>query len=249
VAERRLRRSADREARVALIRILGAFVLAAFGVASCGSDDEQTERSAASRQALDAAQFSAEIDHPLVPLSTVRRTVFEGTEGGAQIRSVSRVLDQTGRVSGVPVAVVDVREYEDGELVEHTRDYYAQVADGGVRYMGEHVNDIEDGKVVGHEGQWLAGKGNAKPGIFMPADPKVGDTFEQERAPGVAEDRSEVVAVDLEVTTPAGRFDDCIKTKDFAPLDKTTEFKYYCAGVGLVREQYTDGRLGLVRYR
>jgi hypothetical protein len=234
---------------LALLGVLGAVLLHSLAVSSCGDDDsEETARSGSPRQALDATEFSAEIDHPLIPLSTLRTTVFEGTEDGAAIRSVSRVLDRTGRVSGAPVTVVDVREYEDGQLVEHTRDYYAQVADGGVRYMGERVNDIEDGKVVGHEGQWLAGKGNAEPGIFMPADPQVGDTFEQERAPGVAEDRSEVVAEDLEVTTPAGRFDDCIKTKDFAPLDKTTEFKYYCAGVGLVREQYAEGRLDLVRY-
>jgi hypothetical protein len=159
------------------------------------------------------------------------------------------VLEEPGEVSGVPVTVVDVMEYEDRELVEHTRDYYAQHADGSVRYMGEAVDDVEHGKVVGHEGQWLAGRGNARPGIFMPADPKVGDAFEQERAPGVAEDRSEVVEVGLTATTPAGRFDDCIKTKDFAPLDRETEFKYYCAGVGLVREQFPEGRLDLVRYR
>jgi hypothetical protein len=188
------------------------------------------------------------VNHPLVPLKTVRTTVFEGTEEGAAVRAVSRVLDGTAKVSGVPVTAVDVREFEDGELVEHTRDYYASDETGAVRYMGESVEDIENGKVVGHEGQWLAGKGDAKPGIFMPADPKVGDAFEQERAPGVAQDRSEVVAVGLSVTTPAGRFDDCIKTKDFAPLDKNTEFKYYCARVGLVREQAPKARLDLVRY-
>jgi hypothetical protein len=235
---------------LALLGVLGAFLLLTLAVSSCGDDDEGSEQSAvAAGPALDSSQFSATVDNSLFPLATIRATLFEGTEGDAEIRSESRVLERTGRVSGVPVTVVDVREYEDGELVEHTRDYYAQHTDGGVRYMGEAVDDIEDGKVVGHEGQWLAGKGNAKPGVFMPADPKVGDAFKQERAPGVAEDRSEVVAVGLNVTTPAGRFDDCIKTKDFAPLDKNTEFKYYCAGVGLVREQFPEGRLDLVRYR
>jgi hypothetical protein len=225
-------------------------VFLTLAVSSCGDDDDQEpERGAAATRALDPAQFSAVVDNPLFPLANLRATRFEGSEEDAEIRSRSRVLERTGRVAGVPVTVVDVREYEDGELVEHTRDYYAQHADGGVRYMGETVDDIEDGKVVGHEGQWLAGRGNAKPGLFMPADPGVGDSFEQERAPGVAEDRSEVVAVGLKVTTPAGRFDDCIKTKDFAPLDKATEFKYYCAGVGLVREQFPEGRLELVRYR
>jgi hypothetical protein len=162
---------------------------------------------------------------------------------------VSRVLKKTRRVAGVRVAIVDVREFEDGELVEHTRDYYAQDRKGRVWYFGESVDDIENGKVVGHEGQWFAGKNGAKPGLFMPAKPKVGKVFEQERAPGVAEDRSKVVAVGLDVTTAAGRFDGCIKTRDFAPLDKRTEFKFYCAGVGLVREKPADGRLDLVRYR
>jgi len=234
---------------LALLGVLGTVWLVSLAPSSCGDDDDETAQSAAAKPALDPAQFSAEVDNPLVPLTTVRTTTFEGTEDEAHVRAQSRVLDKPGQVSGVPVTVVDVREFEDGELVEHTRDYYASDETGGVRYMGEAVEDIEGGKVVGHEGQWLAGQGNAKPGIFMPADPKVGDSFEQERTPGVAEDRSKVVAVGLTVTTPAGRFDDCIKTKDFAPLDKNTEFKYYCAGVGLVREQSPDARLDLVRYR
>ena len=225
-------------------------MLLAVPVSSCGDDDDgETAQSAAPKAALDPAEFSAEVDNPLFPLTTVTTTVFSGTEEGAEVRTEARVLDRTGRVSGVPVTVVDVREFEDDELVEHTRDYYALDGDGNVRYMGERVDDIEDGKVTGHEGQWLAGKGDAKPGLFMPAKPKAGDVFEQERAPGVAEDRSEVVAVGLDVRTPAGRFDDCVKTKDFAPLDKNTEFKHYCAGVGLVREQYPEGSLDLVRYR
>jgi hypothetical protein len=224
-------------------------------VPACGGDDDEAETSGDDRPALDPAQYSATVDHPLFPLSNLRSTSFAGSEGDpdtderVKVRVVQRVLEQPGEVSGVPVTVVDVREFEDGELVEHTLDYYAEDDEGNVRYMGERVDDIEDGKVVAHEGQWLAGKGDAKPGVFMPTDPQVGDVFEQERAPGVAEDRSEVVAVDLAVSVPAGRFDGCIKTEDFAPLDKNTEFKFYCPGVGLVREQFEIGRMDLVRYR
>jgi hypothetical protein len=196
-----------------------------------------------------ARKYSAKVDHPLVPLTSVRRTVFEGREGDTELRVVSRVLEKTRRVAGVRVAIVDVREFEDGELVEHTRDFFAQDGKGRVWYFGERVDDIENGKVVGHEGQWFAGKNGAKPGLFMPAKPKVGKVFEQERAPGVAEDRSKIVAVGLDLTTAAGQFDRCIKTRDYAPLDRTTEFKFYCAGVGLVREKPADGRLDLVRYR
>jgi hypothetical protein len=250
--------SNSQRSRFPLLLAVGAFVLLLLlALPSCGDDDDDggTEGGAESGAALDASQYSAKVGNPLFPLSSLRVMVYEGNEGdpdsdeNVEIRSESRVLERSKRVAGVPVTVVDVREYEDGELVEHTRDYYSQRADGAAMYMGEAVDDIEDGKVVAHEGQWLAGRNGAKPGVFMPADPKVGDAFEQERAPGIAEDRSKVVAVGLDVTTPAGSFDDCIKTEDFAPLDKVTEFKYYCPGVGLVREQFPEGRLDLVRYR
>ena len=164
-----------------------------------------------------AARYTAKVNHPLVPLTSVRSTAFRGREGDTSISVVSRVLRRTRRVAGVRVAIVKVREFEDGELVERTADYFAQDGKGRVWYFGERVDDIENGKVVGHEGQWLAGENGAKPGLFMPAKPRVGQVFEQERAPGVAEDRSRVVAVGLELTTPAGTFDDCIKTRDFAP--------------------------------
>jgi hypothetical protein len=237
-----------RRVAVPVARLAGILALLASG---CGGDDGSGEagKTRQAQRPVDPARFSRTVDHRLVPLSSVRLTVFEGSEGGSQVRVESRVLDETERVAGVPVAVVEVQEYEGGELVEHTHDYYAQREDGSVWYFGERINDYQDGKIVGHKGQWLAGQGNAKPGLFMPADPAVGDHFEQERAPGVAEDRSTVVALGLDVRTPAGRFSDCTKTRDVAPLDKITEFKLYCPGVGLVREDPPEGRMQLVRYR
>lgn len=217
-------------------------VVSALAATACGGGDE-------TRRPFEPGRFSATVDHPLLPLSSVRSTVHEGREGDTELRVESRVLERTGRVAGVPVTVVEVSEYEDGELVERTLDYYAQRDDGSVWYLGERVDDYEDGKVVGHEGQWLAGRDRALPGLFMPAEPAVGQRFEQERAPGIAEDRSTVVAVDLAITTPAGKFTDCIRTRDFAPLDNVTELKVYCGGVGLVREDGPGARVQLVRYR
>jgi hypothetical protein len=243
--------------RVAIAVALPAVVL--LPAAACGGNGANQGNGGQAQETTptesEPAQFSAIVDHPLVPLSSIRLTVFEGVERDPdtgeriELRIESRVLDQTRQLAGVEVAVVQVKDFEDGELVERTLDYYAQHEDGSVWYFGEHVDDIEEGKVVGHMGQWIAGQNGAKPGIFMPAEPEVGDKFEQERAPGIAEDRSEVVAAGLEVTTPAGTFSDCIKTEDFAPLDKVTEFKYYCPGVGLVREEPPDGRIDLISYR
>ncbi len=82
----------------------------------------------------------------------------------------------------------------------------------------------------------------------MPAEAQEGQTFEQERAPDVAEDRSTVIGVDQAIAVRAGSFAGCIRTEDVNPLDNTTEFKLYCLGVGIVREESTDGALELIRF-
>jgi hypothetical protein len=246
-----------RRRRVApLATPFAALLLVAAAAAGCGGDDESSANKVESaappaKSAIDPADYRARITNPYFPLSLVPSTVFQGSERnhrtGKTVKTVdkNRVLGRHRRVAGVKVTVVNVTEYANGALAEHTLDYYAQRRDGSVWYFGERVDEYKNGKIVAHGGEWLAGKGNAKPGLFMPAKPKVGQEFEQERAPGVAEDRSKVVGAGLKVTVPAGTFDKCIRTKDFGPLDKTTEFKFYCAGVGLVRE----GNSKLASYR
>ena len=216
--------------------------------AACGGGGEQPS------PAIDPADFQAKVDHPFYPLASLGPRVFEGEETDPETglviktRLESTVLPQTEVVAGVEVTVLQEKNYENGELVESTLDYFAQHRDGSVYYFGERVDDYEDGKAVGHKGQWLAGEGENQPGIFMPAQPTLGQRFEQEKAPGVAEDRSEIVAVDQAVTTPAGSFSGCLKTEDFAPLDNVTEHKYYCPDVGLVREEPSGGHLDLISY-
>jgi hypothetical protein len=222
--------------------LVAGLLLVVLSGAACR--DGTTKQSApAAEGAVNPADFSAKVDHPLLSLVSVRSQTFEGTErdpkGGETIktRMEKQVLDQPEKVAGVEVTALEVKEYEDGELVERTLDYFAQHRDGSVWYFGERIDDYEDGKVTGHEGQWLAGEGNARPGLYLPADPVVGQEFAQEQVPGVAEDRSTILAVGAEVTTPAGRFTGCIRVKDYAPLTKTEEFKFYCPKVGIVREK------------
>ncbi|MGH2559999.1 MAG: hypothetical protein ACRDJH_13105 [Thermomicrobiales bacterium] len=198
--------------------------------------------------------FGPVVTNPYFPLASVRYKEYAGEETdpdtGETIltRVEETVLAETAEVAGVEVAVVEVKEYEDDELVELTHDYYAQDADGAVYYLGETVDDYEEGEVVGHSGAWLAGEGENQPGLFMLPDPHVGQVFEQERAPGIAEDISTVIAVDQAITTPAGQFSGCLKTEDVNPLDDETENKYYCPGVGVVREVAEGGFLDLIHF-
>lgn len=233
-----------------LLLLAGLAAIASLAVAACGGGGGPGQAT----PAINPADFQARIDNPLFPLSSLKPKVFEGEEGDAETgeaiksRLESTVLTQTDVVAGVQVTVLQEKDYQNGELVESTLDYFAQHKDGSVYYFGERVDEYDGGKVVGHEGQWLAGEGRNEPGVFMPAQPAAGTTFEQEKAPGVAEDQSKVVATDQTVTTPAGTFTACIKTEDFSPLDNATEFKYYCPSVGLVREEPPGGFLDLVSY-
>jgi hypothetical protein len=236
------------------LAIFAVAVAACGGEDSSSSDEQAQSTTTVTRAEVSPAECSAEVDNRFVPLTSVKLSIFRGSERSDEgdemvaTRVEQRVQEKTATIAGFPVRVVQVKDFESGELVEQTLDYYTQCGDGSVWYVGEKVDDIEEGKVVSHAGQWLAGQGGAKPGLFMPAEPKVDETFQQERAPGVAEDRSTVVADDVQTTTPAGKFTGCIRTKDFAPIDKTTEFKVYCPEVGLVREELTAGGSQLVRY-
>jgi hypothetical protein len=58
-----------------------------------------------------------------------------------------------------------------GRILEDATDFYAQADDGSVWYVGEDVDNYENGVVVDHEGSWLAGK-DGPPGMIMPADPR-----------------------------------------------------------------------------
>lgn len=202
---------------------------------------------------INPTEFRPHVTHPLFPLSSLRSLEFSGTERDAETgktvktRAVKRLLHKTDVIAGVTVAVLEAKEYEDGDLVEITEDYFAEHRDGSVWYFGERVKDYEDGKVVGHEGQWLAGEGNNKPGLYLPANPTIGQDFEPERAPGVAEVRSKVLQLDAEVTVPAGKYTGCLKTEDFSALDKVTEFSFLCPGAGLVRTEGPNGTTQLVR--
>jgi hypothetical protein len=200
--------------------------------------------------AADTGRYRARVDHPLFPLKRVRKMLYRGTEDGVRIKIESRVRDRRVRVAGVRATAVDVKERENGKLVERSTDYYAQDRAGNVWYLGERVDDIENGRVTGHRGQWIAGRKGARRGLFLPAEPRIGQSFRQTRAPRVSRDRATVVAIDATVTTRAGRFTGCLKTREtnLQRRNSRPERKFYCPNVGLVRERRSDRIVELVRY-
>jgi len=149
------------------------------------------------------------------------------------------VLDRTKQVAGVTTRVVEEREWKNGKLYEVARNYFAICeSTKDVFYFGEDVDFYENGKIVKHDGSWLAGVGENKPGLMMPGTPKVGMKYYQEIAPGVAMDRAEIVSVSETCKTPAGTFAKCLKVKEGSAMNLlVTEYKYYAPGIGLIRDE------------
>lgn len=165
-------------------------------------------------------------------------------KGGDTLLHIT-VLDETKNVDGVMTRVVEEKEWKNGQLYEVAKNYFAmcdQTKD--VFYFGEEVDFYEKGKVVKHDGSWLAGNGN-KAGLMMPGAPKLNAKYYQEIAPEVAMDRAEIVSLTETCKTPAGAFPKCMKVKEGTALNiLEKEYKYYAPEVGLVR----SGDLKLVRY-
>jgi len=161
--------------------------------------------------------------------------VLEGGDTKLQIT----VLDRTKTVGGVMTRVVEEKEWKGGKLYEIALNYFAiceQTKD--VFYFGEDVDFYENGKVVKHDGSWLAGTNGNRAGLLMPGTPKVKMKYYQEIAPGVAMDRAEIVSLEETCKTPAGTFSGCMKVKEGSAIDLfAKEYKYYAPGIGLVRDE------------
>jgi hypothetical protein len=233
--------------------LLTSLLLVVAGVSCYGDGDTESGSGLpGDTEAINPADFSSTITHPLLPLSAVRTTEYAGHQkkddgGTTDIRVVSRLLDKTDTIAGVTVAVVEVTEHKDGQLHELTEDYYAQHRDGTVWYFGERVTNYTDGKPTDNDGTWLAGENGHRPGVFMPAIPTIGQEFAPEQIPGVADERAKVLELGVEVTVPAGKFSGCMKAEDRDLLDDQREFKFYCPRAGLARAEGPKGSSELVR--
>lgn len=172
--------------------------------------------------------------------------ILEGQEDGAQIQLKISVLNETKIVNGTEARVVEEVETEDGEIVEISRNWFVICKPANdIFYLGEEVDIYEDGEIVNHEGAWETGVDNAKLGMIMPGKPEIGMKYYQEVAPGIAEDRAEIVGLDKVIDTPAGKFERVLETEETNPLKPDEkESKFYAPGIGLIQEEI----LKLVKY-
>jgi len=217
---------------------IGGIVLLLMFVASVATPIQ------AARIPLDEADFSnpLEIDNPYFPLEPGTSFIYQGTSEGKSTRERFTVTNRTKTILGVETRVIRHRDWEKGKLVEDTFDWFAQDDAGNVWYFGEYSTQYKNGKVIGHEGSWEAGVDGALPGIVMEASPQVDDTYQQENAPGIAEDMATVLSLDESICVSYGCFSNVLKTKDFTPLEPdVVEHKYYAPETGLIKTVLVEG--------
>jgi hypothetical protein len=187
--------------------------------------------------------FSARVDNPWFPLKPGTTYVYRGVKDGQPSRDVLTVTHKTKTIAGARCVVVSDRLYLRGRLHERTTDWYTQDKKGNVWYFGESTAELDrNGHVTSTEGTWQAGRGGAKPGIYMPAHPTVGLSGRQEFYKHHAEDHFEVLSLRANVHAPYVTSKNALLTKEWTPLEPgVIDHKYYVRGIGNVLEQTVKG--------
>ena len=228
---------AGRGDRARVVRLLPALVLSLVGCVALGLAPADY------RPQIDPARFRAPVDNPYYPLApgSIRRYV-ERTRGETS-ETVITVTDERRLILGVQCTVVHGVVTTAGRVREDTYDFLAADDRGAVWYFGAETQEISAGGLVDTSDSWEAGVRGAQPGILMPANPAPGEPYRQNYALQVAEDMAQVEGVGEAVSVPAGRFTDCVRTKEWSELEAGSDRKWYARGVGLVRSESTTGEV------
>ncbi len=174
------------------------------------------------------------ITNPLFPISNQASVLMLGRVDDKPFRTEVTLLPDTRIIEWqglrVETVVSQYNAYLDGRITELAYDYYAQADDGAVWYFGEDVFDFVDGAIVTTEGTWLAGK-DAPAAMIMPGQPKVGDVYRPENAPGFVFEEVTIQAADEQLDGPLGPITGGLLAHELH-ADGATEDKIFAPGYG-----------------
>lgn len=193
---------------------------------------------------FDPANFSdsANIDNAWMPMRPGAKWVYEGKalddEGNPVERRIEfTVTDLTKVIAGVRTVVAWIEDFDDGEVIEKEIAFYAQDNDGNVWYLGEHPEEIDNGKFVAAP-TWIVGIAEARAGVKMWAEPKLGGpVVYQGWGPAVEwSDYGRVDQVGQETCVPLDCYTDVLVNAESSLGEEGAyQLKYYARGVGEIR--------------
>jgi uncharacterized membrane protein YkoI len=216
-----------------LATILAFTLFTTFLVFGAMAKNKPQQSAAGYNPQINPADFVAHITNPYLTYIPGTKFIYEGNVEEGRERTEVYVTNEKRTVMGIPTTVVWDRVWLNGELIEDTKDWYAQDKDGNVWYFGEESYELIDGQIVNNAGSWEAGVDGAQPGIVMLANPQVGQEYRQEYYAGEAEDMGKIIALVVSVKGPSGSYSNCLQTMDINPLEPgDEEYKYYCPTIG-----------------
>jgi hypothetical protein len=240
---------------VAVAVVVGALAVP-FTLAACGDDDEPAARQSVPEEAthrdFDSDNFdnSAQVDNKWHPLPPGTQWVYEGRSnrgfGRLPHRVIFTVTDLTKEINGVESVVLWDRDINAGKLLEGELAFHAQDNDGNVWLMGEYPEEYEDGKVAGAPDTWLAGVDDARAGVLMRADPRVGtSSYRQGLVPSIEfGDVAKVIKTGGRNCVPVDCYENVLVTDETNPYEEADghQLKYYAPGVGNIRAAPKGGK-------
>jgi hypothetical protein len=201
----------------------------------------RAEKNTKKAPVIDPNNFQKVVANPYYPL--VPGTIYKyiETNGKDTSEDEQTVMPDTKEIIGVTCTIVHDVVKVNGVVKEETFDWYAQDKQGTVWYFGEDTKEFKGEGKVSTEGSWQTGVDGAQPGIIMVSQPVPGKPYKQEYLKGKAEDMGQIIRVGDTMTVPYGTFVGCVKTKDWSMLEPGHEYKWYAKGIGVIREESTDG--------
>ena len=186
---------------------------------------------------LDPDDFTSRIDHPYWPMRPGTVWHYVESDGHGTQRVTVTATRRTRIIAGIRARVVHDVVRERGEVVENTRDWFAQDSGGTLWYLGEHTEEYEGGELVSTEGSGEHGVDGAQAGVILPARPRSGCAYREEFKAGEAEDGARILSRTESMDTPTGFHRRVLHTANTNPLEPAIlENKFYARGVGPVLE-------------
>jgi hypothetical protein len=162
-------------------RMIVAIAFTAMASSGCAADPPGIGTSGVDRLVIptpapDPNDFVDRIDNPWLPFTPGSSWTYDTARPGVTVTVT--VLDRAAPIAGLTATVVA----ETGGPGGRRTRWYAQDRAGNVWLLGE-------------AGRWKAGVAGAEAGIAMLAEPRVGDGYLQQHAPGVTRTRATVTEV------------------------------------------------------
>jgi len=231
-----------------LLVVLLAIGLLAFGVAqtfslSVGAHTQQSLAAANKFEAFDSKNFDAttKVNNKWFPLKPGTQYVYKGfaNDEGRRVphRVVFTVTDLTKMIGGVRGVVALEKDYSGRSLVEAEIVFFAQDKDGTVWQLGQYPEEYEGRRIVATPA-WIHGIQDAKAGITMMAEPRLGTpSYSQGWGPAVKYmDRGIVFQVGQKTCVPLKCFEDVLVIRESSEEEPDAyQDKHHAQGVGVIR--------------